>query len=46
MRDAKEWISVLAHQEKALEEYEMKLGRGLYLATDIKKKEEKAKEEE
>ena len=46
MKDAKEWMSVLAHQEKTLEEYEMKLGRGLYLATDIKVKKEETKEEE
>lgn len=41
MKDAKEWITLLDHQKKALEEYELKLGKGLYIATDIKKEESK-----
>ena len=46
MREAKEWIALLDYQKRAIEEHENSVGRGLYLATDIKRKERKKEENE
>ena len=43
MKSVEELIAILNYQEKALEEQELKLGKRLYMATDIKKE---GKEEE
>ena len=46
MREAKEWIALLDYQKRSIEEHENKIGRGLYIATDIKREGEKEKKNE
>ena len=36
MREAREWIALLERQKSSIEERDNRIGRGFYIATDIK----------